>query len=143
MLQREETVTGLVHPETIGGHTVWSAQGTSPGDLADKLRYGDPARGWEGDERLALVLNTELDQWELWRLDMGQYHLVARRPTDQPLDERLIDYLVAKDTRRTDPLKALYAHNARIDKAKFDRNVEQLVEAGERLRFEVKKAGLA
>ena len=142
MLQREETVAGLIHPEVIAGRTVWSQTGTSAGQLADKLRFGDPARGWEGDERLALCLNSDTEMWEVWRLDNGTYHLVARRSTAEPLDERVIDYLVSKDTRRVDPLIALQAHNDRLDNEKRQRSIETLVEAGERVRFEARRAGL-
>ena len=141
---RENTAIGLVHPETIGGHMVWSDLGTSPGQLADKLRFGDPSRGWEGDDRLSLVLNEHTSEWEVWRDDeRGGHHLVCRRPTADPLDERVIDMLMARDTRRTDPLGNLYRHNEAIEQAKMDRAVETMMEHTERFQFEVRKAGLA
>lgn len=142
MREREETVTGLIHPETIAGRTVWSQSGTSPDDLANKLRYGDPTRGWEGDERLAFCFNKETEDWEVWRLDHNQYHLVARRSARLPLDERLIDMLVTRDTRRRDPLADLYKHNEKIDAVKHQQSVDTMVEAGERVRFEAKRAGI-
>jgi hypothetical protein len=142
-MQREETVTGLIHPESIGNRTVWSQAGSSPGDLADKLRFGDPTRGWEGDERLALCLNDVDTLWEVWRLDHSSYHLVARRSADQPLDDRVIDLIMSRDTRRhPDALEKLYKHNEAIDKAKEQKSLETMLEATERTRFEIRKAGL-
>lgn len=142
-MQREETINGLIHPETIGSRTVWSQAGTSPGDLADKLRFGDPTRGWEGDERLALCFNDDDNLWEVWRLDHNTYHLVARRSADQPLDERVIDLIMSRDTRRhPDALQQLYKRNEAIDKAKEQKSLETMLEATERTRFEIRKAGL-
>lgn len=141
---REETISGLVHPEMIAGRVVWSESGTSPGQLADKLRFGDPTRGWEGDERLALCFNDELDQWEVWRLDHSTYHLVATRAADKPLDERLIDHLVARDPRRgVNLVDVIERNNDAIDAAKQKRNDEVMAASLERLRYEVKKAGIA
>ena len=141
---REQTLTGLVHPEVIAGRVVWSESGTSPGQLADKLRFGDPTRGWEGDERLALCFNDEASQWEVWRLDHNTYHLVAVRSVDQPLDERLIDHLVARDARRGFNLvQHIESHNDAIDAAKAKANDELLAASAERLRYEVRKAGVA
>lgn len=141
---REQTVTGLVHPETIAGRVVWSESGTSPGQLADKLRFGDPTRGWEGDERLALCFNPEAHQWEVWRLDNATYHLVATRDADLPLDERVIDHLIARDARRGfNVAKHIEANNESIDAAKARRNDDMMAEHVERLRFEVRKAGVA
>lgn len=141
---REETVSGLVHPEMIAGRVVWSESGTSPGQLADKLRFGDPTRGWEGDERLALCFNDEATRWEVWRLDNATYHLVATRDADLPLDERVIDHLIARDARRGfNVAKHIEANNESIDAAKARRNDDMMAERVERLRFEVRKAGVA
>lgn len=140
---REETVTGLIHPETIAGRVVWSQSGTSPGDLADKLRYGDPTRGWEGDERMALCFSPEDDRWEVWRLDHDKYHLVAVKPADQPLDERIIDHLIARDTRRGfDPIKAVEANNDKVVAARREATAAEFAQNLDKLRYYARKEGL-
>lgn len=141
-MDREQTLTGLIHPETIGGHQVWSDSGTSAGALADKLKYGDPTRGWPGDERLALVLNSDAGLWEVWRLDHNTYHLVARRSTAVPLDERVIDHIMAHDTRRRDVIGEMIAHNAKLDRERDQRRDEQITEMVDQFAATVRRSGV-
>jgi hypothetical protein len=93
---REETPTGLIHPEWVGGRRLWVDT-----LLIDKLHYGDPVRGWEGDLRLAVYWNEPELRWELWRLEAdGEYRIIARSLPGIPFDERVIDSLIAWDRRR-------------------------------------------
>lgn len=94
---REETPTALVHPEWVGGRRLWMESGVM--EVIRKIREGDPVRGWEGDPRLAVYWTD--GGWELCRFEHdGEYRLVARSRPDVPLDERLIDLLVANDRQR-------------------------------------------
>lgn len=142
-MRREETLSGFIHPETIAGRVVWSDSSTSPGQLADKLRFGDPTRGWEGDERLALCFEPELERWEVWRLDHNSYHLVAVKPADQPLDERIIDRLMAHDSRRGFNIgNAVVANNEAVSASRARAAEEERTELFDQLRFHARKEGL-
>lgn len=96
-IPREDTSAGLVHPEWVNGRRLWFEPAVA--ETIRKLREGDPVRGWEGDPRLAVYWAP--DGWEVCRLEHdGQYRLVWRGKAGTPLDERLIDMLVAFDRQR-------------------------------------------
>lgn len=98
--------------------------------IVDKLHFGDPALGWEGDERLALSWNGQTERVELWRLeDDGEYRLVMRgRPGMRVVDMGIIQFLVTHDRQRGFKLRdAIDAHNAKLDadrEKEFDAKVE-------------------
>lgn len=144
---REQTydTPKLLHPEWIGGNQVWVETSDTPGRLAHKLQHGDPAKGWEGDPRLVLSYHAERDQWEILRFEAdGTYRLVARKPPGQMLDDRIIDELVARDTRRGfDIARHIYDHNARLEREQEDAQVETLMESWDRFRHAARKEGLA
>jgi len=94
---REQNPAGLVHPEWVHGRRLWLDGGMT--ELIRKLHFGDPTRGWEGDERLAVYWNPP--RWEVWRMEAdNQYRMVCRSTPGTPFDERLIDALVAHDRQR-------------------------------------------
>lgn len=94
---REDTPQSLLHPEWVGGRRLWMESAMT--SLIDKLHYGDPVRGWEGDPRLAVYWSPPC--WEIMRLEHdGQYRLVCKSKANVPFDERLIDALVAHDRNR-------------------------------------------
>ena len=67
--------------------------------IVQKLHYGDPTLGWEGDPRLALYHNR--DHWVLERLEAdGAQRVVCRSKPGVSLDERLILRLMEHDHRR-------------------------------------------
>lgn len=87
------------------------------GDLIDRLHFGDPVIGWEGDERLAVYYDGEERRWEVMRLeDDGVYRLVCRSKPDVIFDERLLWRLCEWDrNRRTRSLvDDIVAHNDRL-----------------------------
>lgn len=103
--------------------------------LIDKLHYGDPVRGWEGDPRLAVYWAPPC--WEIMRLEGdGQYRMVCRSKPGVPFDERLIDALVAHDRQRGyQPHASISAHNDRRDaelRARHDEHIAE--EVAPRLR---------
>lgn len=94
----ENTAGGLVHPDHLEGRSIWRDPEVQ--DLINRLHFGDPLLGWEGDERLALY-RAPGRRWELWRLESdGEYRLIMKSKPGVHLDNRLIMHLVAHDTRR-------------------------------------------
>jgi hypothetical protein len=92
-------VNEFLHPEWVDGRRIWMDGPMH--DLIHRIRYGDPVKGWDGDQRLALYFNGETERFELWRLeDDEQYRLVCRSGVGIPLDERIIDALIGMDGRR-------------------------------------------
>ena len=120
MTTQETAARGLVHPEWVAGRRLWIDPVMQ--DLIDKIRFGDPGRGWAGDDQLG-VFATETDDgivWEILRNENGGYSTVARSRPGVVFDERVIDGLVARDMA-LNPGRDLHAevieHNAAIDAA--------------------------
>ncbi len=91
------------------------------------LYSGDPANGWEGDDRLCMYSGPE-SRYHLFRLEWdGQYRLVCR---SKPFGigmmgpegvQKLIRELIAKDSRRgVNVGEAAIAHNEAIDRDRDD-----------------------
>lgn len=131
----------FVHPEWVNGRRLW--MDTPMRDLIQRIRFGDPVKGWEGDERLGLYWNGEDERFELWRLeDDGQYRFVCRSGPGIPFDERVIGALLGWDRqRRTVTLHdEIVDHNQRVD-ADHERRQEEWVteEVAPRLRHALDK----
>lgn len=106
----------FIHPEWVNGRRIWMDGPMH--DLVNRVQRGDPVKGWEGDDRLAIYFNGETERFELWRCeDDGTYRMVCRSDVGMPLDERLIDALLGMDNRRrqTPLADEIAAHNARLD----------------------------
>lgn len=106
----------LLHPEWVDGRRLW--MDTPMRDLIHRVRFGDPVKGWEGDERLGVYWNGEQECFELWRLeDDNHYRFICRSGPGVPFDERIIDALIAWDgRRRAVPLHdEIIRHNARVE----------------------------
>jgi hypothetical protein len=135
MTTREETPQGLLHPEWVAGRKLWMDSAMST--LIDKLHYGDPVRGWEGDPRLAVYWNPPV--WEVMRYEAdGQYRMVCRSKPGVPFDERLIDALVEHDRQRAaiGLHDRIAANNDGIDAARRARRDEYIAEeVSPRLRY--------
>jgi hypothetical protein len=132
-------MNGLIHPEWVNGRRLWID--TPMRDLIDRVRFGDPVKGWEGDDRLGVYWDEPRRRFELWRLeDDGQYRLVCRSAPDMAFDERIIDALLAWDRqRRSIPLHdEITDHNARVE-AEHERHVVDWAteEIGPRLRHAI------
>jgi hypothetical protein len=122
-----ESQSAAVHPEWVNGRRLW--MDTPMRDLIAKIRFGDPIKGWEGDDRLDVYWNGIDERFELWRLeDDAQYRLVARSGEGVGFDDRVIDALVGMDNRRRqqDLATQIIEHNLALD-AQRDHDREEWV----------------
>lgn len=112
------------------------------GDVAKALTKGDPTKGWEGDERLALTWNGKDQRIELWRCEEdGEYRLVLRgKPGKRIVDQGLIDFLVAHDTRRGyNPYAEAMAGNLANEKRIADERDGAIGEVADKLHWALMK----
>jgi|SaaInlStandDraft_1057018.scaffolds.fasta_scaffold13185_4 hypothetical protein len=138
-------MTGLLHPQTQNGRTLWVDTGMD--DLIKKIHHGDPVLGWEGDERLAVYANQTQGGmvFELWRLEEDeQYRHVMHTQPNDPFDHQIIRWLVENDKRRKPKGWSLDAeikeHNTALDDAKEQQRKEWVREEfGPRLLHAVRK----
>jgi hypothetical protein len=135
---RENTALGIAHPEWVEGRRLWIDPEVQA--LVDKLHYGDPTIGWEGDERLALY-REDGDRWLLMRLEHdGEYRPVCRSRPGLPLDERLIMHLVAHDARRgVNPADKADAANAAVTKELDYQSTQKVHSAAEKLQWALRR----
>lgn len=135
---RELTLGRVVHPEVVDGRALWVDPEVQ--DIVDRLQNGDPTLGWEGDPRMALYRSLD-GRWELWRLEHdNEYRMVCRSRPGLALDARLIEHLVAHDTRRGfDAQMALEAHNGKVYADRQRVSQDRMNSAAERLRWALKK----
>ena len=131
----------LFHPEWVDGRRLW--MDTPMRDLIHRIRFGDPVKGWEGDERLAVYWNGEQERFELWRLeDDGHYRFICRSGAGITFDGRIVDALIAWDGRRRSvPLAdEITRHNAQLDDQRATERDEWIAEdMGPRLRHAIAK----
>lgn len=125
----------LIAPRAMpDGRVEWAEAGGDVGQVVADLRAYDP--------RLSLVRNFELGQWEVWRQNEDE---VARRICSRPGDHvpngpGLIRFLAEHDTRRGyDPVSAVAAENAAVDRAKADRFDEISEDKADRLAHALAK----
>jgi hypothetical protein len=134
-------MSDLTHPEWVDGRRLWMDSVMS--DLIRKVRFGDPVKGWEGDERLAIYWNGDTERWELWRLEDDEtYRMVARSGEGIPFDDRVIDALIAWDNRRrtTSLHDQVVRTNERVDAERHAASTEYLTEeVSPRLRHAIRK----
>lgn len=115
----------LTHPEWVDGRKLW--MDGSVRDLIERIRFGDPILGWEGDDRIELYYDGPEERFELWRLeDDGEYRRVCRSQPGMSFDERIIHALIQWDGRRatTSLLDQVNGHNDTV-KANEDAAVEE------------------
>ena len=131
----------LTHPEWVAGRRLWLEGAVR--DLIDRIRHGDPTKGWEGDEGLELYWDGADERFELWRLeDDGQYRRVCRSGPGVGFDERVIDALIGWDGRRRVEGLAdeVDRHNARREaELVAERDVWVAEEIAPRLRHAIGK----
>lgn len=111
-------------------------------DIVDKLHYGCPTLGWEGDERLALYRTAD-GAWELDRLgEDGVMYTVCRSRPGVTLDNRLIMRLVEHDSRRRDAegIESVIKHNEALEEKRTAEAVEALHEPMDKMRHALVKA---
>lgn len=134
---------GFMHPEWVAGRRLWIDPVMQ--DIIDKIRFGDPVRGWEGDDQLAVFYNQPQRRWELMRWENGDYSMVARSKPDTVFDERIIDELAKRDVKRN-PNRDLHTevveHNEKILQGHHDHFNEMIAEEiAPRMRRSFQKEG--
>ena len=134
-------MTDFVHPEVVAGRRLW--MDGSMRDLIQRIRFGDPLLGWEGDDRIELYYNGPEERFELWRCeDDHEYRRVCRSQPGMAFDDRIITALIAWDGRRR--TKALVDevndHNEALDAAN-EATVEEWIaeDMAPRLRHAVRQ----
>lgn len=134
---RENTAAGIDHPEWVGGRRLWIDPEIKA--LVDKLHFGDPTIGWEGDERLALY--REGQSWLLMRLEHdGEYRPICKSRPGLALDERLIMRLVEHDSHRgANPIDKVDAVNAAVDKERDYQGTQKVHSAAEKLQWALRR----
>lgn len=137
MTVRENSAAGITHPEWVDGRRLWIDPEVQV--LVDKLHFGDPTLGWEGDERLALY--REGPRWLLMRLEHdGEYRTVCWSRPGLELDERLIMHLVAHDARRgANPADQVDRANATATKELEYQATEKVHSAAEKLQWALRR----
>ncbi len=88
-----------------GGHVIVEGECQ---DIVQRIRNGDPAKGWEGDPSMRVFVSPYESlgdghieyHFEVWGVDaQGEPYLAVSNPTGGP---ELIDKLLRADTRRRD-----------------------------------------
>jgi len=126
---------GIIHPEHVDGRRLWM-DGTMS-DLVDKLHFGDSAKGWEGDENLAVYFEPIQRRWEIRRLEgNGRLVMVCRSKPDAPFHDGIIDQLMMRDQKYNtiDRHAEVVAHNEAVEAAK-DREFAEFVAEESAPRF--------
>jgi len=127
----------VVPTEVHKGRFVWADHDAS---IADKLRNGDPALGWEGDPDLRLVRNAVEGRWEVWRrTPLGEDSLVCTRAGDRLPGDDLILALIRADSRRYDRLAQILAADAAAKRAKESEWSDRNADLADRLAHAVSK----
>lgn len=134
---REQTLGGIAHPEWVDGKRLWLDPEVQ--EIVDKLHFGDPTLGWEGDPRLALY--REGPRWLIQRLEHdGEYRIVCWSRPGLELDERLLMHLMAHDARRgANPMEKVNKANEAVQKAKDSASTERVHSAAEKLQWALRK----
>lgn len=124
----------ILHPQYQQGKRLWTDPEVA--DIVQRLHYGDPTLGWDGDPRLALYYLPD-GRWELQRLEAdGEYRVVCRSRPGLALDLGLIRHLVAHDMRKKaaeDLLAAVDKANEAAEKARRAPLEDKAAEAFERV----------
>lgn len=113
----------------------------------EKLHFGDPTKGWEGDPQLYVIAETFPDGtvWELWRHEEnGHRSLIEKSPVGYPFDERLLEQLckLDKHRRHRDLHAEIVASNDKKDAETLsERNAYIAEEFAPRLRHALIKDG--
>lgn len=125
----EPSTAGFTHPEWVNGRRLW--MDTPMRDLIARIRFGDPVKGWEGDDRLGVYWDGNDERFELWRHeDDGQYRFVCRSGPGVAFDERIIDALLSWDRNRRGVSlhDEIVTNNERVTAANDRRRDEWLAE---------------
>lgn len=112
------------------------------GDLLDKLRYGDPISGWEGDPNMNLWYNNHDDRIYLSTFDgAGEEYVVCRSPIGKrTVDMNLLDMLVRRDPKRGYNIaEDIEKDNEAVIEKRESANAEAHEEVAKKLAWGIKK----
>jgi len=113
--------------------------------LQEKIRYGYPEIGWDGDPWLTLAYNKLEDRYEIWYTQPGYEPVAVMRSKPfgkgrPPSVEELCEHLRNHDLRKIAADKILSRvddHNAAVQKALQDRYHDQQAAALEKVYWHV------
>lgn len=111
-------------------------------NLDRRIKEGDPTCGWNGDPNMFLVWNQPTKKYQVWRAceDNKDRIICSWLPTE--MDSRLLRHLGEIDSwaRGNDPLAAMDAHNAAIDRLHRQQLAELEEEVRQILEFAMKRS---
>lgn len=114
---------GVYHPTYQNGKRLWMDPEVQ--EITDKLRFGDPTLGWEGDARFAIYMDGKTNRWEVQHIDdRGTRYVVCRSKPGAHLDERLIIEIrnkVYRMNKGVNEFDAVEAHNEKVWKELNDK----------------------
>lgn len=111
-------------------------------DLLDKLRYGDPISGWEGDVNMNLWYNRNDDRIYLSSFDDNQQEYIICRsaPGARVADMNLLHLVVTHDRNKGfDLAKSMETTEAQVEKEKLDKFKDAHNEVANKLAWGVQK----
>ena len=120
-------------------------------DIGRRLNEGDATRGWEGDPTMRLVRASSTSSgsgetwwWEVWRDSEtdGEPYCCLRSKPFAALDARIIDLIVAADSRKRDVVAEVHTHNERILRDRQAAADERMEEANDKLLWGLRKDGV-
>lgn len=97
------------------------------GTITYKLRFGDSSLGWDGNAGLGIylgpwtdtktnTLHKDITCWQVWMFGQGEPYQVMQATPGMHLDERLITYIMERDTRYHNIAAEVKAHNEKLSR---------------------------
>ncbi len=148
VLVREETLTGLKHPDPLHISDSGRSLTLIVDPIADVLRKGDPTLLWEGDERLAMYFDAKGGTYELWRLEAdNEYRCFIRLAAavfkgPEAVAEMIVRFKAGDSRRGVDLYEMVKAQNLAVDRERERVATERNVEFAERLRHALIRDGV-
>lgn len=123
---------GVYHPSYQKGKRLWFAPEIQ--EVTERLRFGAPDLGWEGDARFAIYLCDD-GRWEVQHINaMGERYVVCRSKPGAKLDDRLIIEIRNKVHRMNKGINELDAVNIHNEKRYRELQEQARLEAREAVK---------
>lgn len=117
------------------------------GNITHKLRFGDPNLGWDGNAGLAIylgpwtdtktgIVHKDITCWQIWMFGQGEPYQVMQSKPGTHLDERVITYIMERDTRYHDVAAEIKAHNEKLSRQLAAEHQAREMEAREQIMRE-------
>lgn len=132
-------------PRTFRGMT--AMEDPEIGTITEKLRFGDPMLGWDGNAGLQIFLgpwtdiksgktHKDITCWQIWMFGQGDPYQVMQSSPGMHLDERVITYIMERDTRYHNIGAEIKAHNDKLSRDLANLHRAKEMEARENLMRE-------